>query len=109
MLYIYDGLLPEYITCYIRDMAQTYHFVVELSDLPQNWSEWHNANFKDYSYEEKNCNGQKYKRTTKMYGLVSGPQTRFLFTKSEEERQMVLRDFPELVVNKKPFKTAIEG
>lgn len=107
MRYIYDGLLPEYIAGYIRDMAQTHHFVVELADLPPNWSEWHEANFKNYSFEDENGYGQKYTRTSKMYGLVSGPTTRFLFLKSEEERQMVLKAFPELVVNERPFKTAI--
>lgn len=108
MKYLYDGVLPEHIAGYVRDMIQTYHFVVELSDLPLNWSDWHDANLKNYSYEDENCNGQKYTRTSKMYGLVSGPKTRFLFLKSEEELQMMLTAFPELVVNEKPFKTMIE-
>lgn len=108
MRYLYDGFLPEYKAKYVEDMGKSYEYVLELAHLPANWSEWNKKNLKDYDQVVEGCMGDKYDRKTKKYGLIHGTSTIFLFFFSEEERQLVLRDFKELVVNEIPFKTLIK-
>jgi hypothetical protein len=111
MLYVYDGVLTQFVVDWIKSLCQQYPFVIELSRLPENWNDWQNTNLVEYQYTEKNISGNEYTRKTKMYSLLSndGSGTKFLFLKSLEEYKAVLRDFREFVVSDKPFKTIVEG
>ncbi len=109
MQYIYDGLLTEHVASSVKTFAQKYPFPVELAEMPPDWSEWNKVNLTDYTQSHRTCAGQECDRVTKLYGLVRREkgQSLFLFLKSLEEWCSVVRAFPGLVVNEKPFKTLI--
>lgn len=98
-------------------MQKDYGFVLELSKMPTNWSEFTEKNFNDYSQGCEDCQDRPYTRKTKKYGIVhkelssefkdTSDESFFLFLKSKEEKDRVIETFPDLVINTEPFKTVI--
>lgn len=108
---IYDGFLKTQVAAWISFIAEDYNHAIEMSSLPKNWREWVEDNLVDYSTMEEDCQGQSYSRKTKMYATVNKGEKGeglFVFFKTKKEKDAVVRDFPGLIVNKSPFKTAIK-
>lgn len=110
MSIIYDGLLQTYVAEWIRDAADEFGHAIEMSSLPPNWNEWIKENLEDYTASSENCMGQKTIMQSKVYCLVrrhDNTEPLFLFLKTQKETDAVLQGFPDLVVNKSPFRTVI--
>jgi hypothetical protein len=107
MRYVYNGFLSERTSGLIESMARSYNYVIEITNLPENWHEWQQTHLKDYPDVAEDCMGQSYSRKTKMYGFVQreAKEPMFLFFKSQEEKTAFVQSFPSEVINEQPFKT----
>lgn len=111
MQLIYDGFLRRHQINWIVQMMDEYSEVLEMSELPSNWSEWIKDNLIDHHISREDCMGRVYADKTKHYSIVrrdNPGEPFFIFFKSQQEKDAVIHDFYDLVVNRSPFKTVVE-
>lgn len=111
-MFIYNGGLSDRTVEYIESAFETYSYALEIKQMPANWLEWIKDNLLDYSISNEDCQGNVTTVLTKAYCQVwkgSTTDSIFLFLKSLVEKKAVIEAFPELIVDKEPFKIIIDG
>ncbi len=106
--YEYDGFLNKSVLESVEFMSKSYRHCLEIFALPEGWCDWVEKNLKDHEFHSEDCMGNPCQKISKMYGLVNRDEkSKFIFFDTKEEMNLFLIDFPNLVVNPKPFKSGI--
>lgn len=97
------GVLSQRELDYIPDMLKKYPFAIELKHSLNH--KWTNENLLLYDDVAEDCMGNNYSRKTQMWGYIQREDSGFMFLKSKKEYQLIVDTFPELIIDKNPFKT----
>lgn len=102
---IYDGYLSERAVHGVVHSGKEYEHWIELSSWPDGFYEWSKENLPKYPIAGEDCMGGE---TLRHGTLSSWVDQRFLGLKTADEKQRVIKAFPEYVVNADPFRVALK-
>jgi hypothetical protein len=112
MKLLYKGMLAAGVAKSVRSLAERYGHAVEFKTVPPEWTQWVEANLRDYNDYGEDCMGQRYTRKTKMYGLqwkdFDNKDGVFLFFMSAQEKKLACDAFRSFVVNEEPFSVLMD-
>ena len=105
--YLFDCPISKDNSRDIQTAFRKYESVLHITKLPDDFFNWTHKNLVKYPMVSESCMGEPYTRFVNNYTVIYLDDSILLFLKSALEKQLIIDNFPEIIINKNPFKTII--